>query len=365
MYQTAVPQQPVQCHCRAVYTRAQRLSPALRFQNSRLADHVQRSTAGRLRPLRASKDSKQSHNKPNPQQPEVHPESIPTDEATEADEAVPATAPVADASAPQAGSKAQPNAKAQKGSQASQAKGKPDYEMAGPLADWLKDAAAEMKKQGVNQKFTDSFLGDLVNEISMQTAATEATYAAAQATAAQLLQISKDQYIRLNADFDNFRRRTAGEKLALKDTTKGDVIVKLVPLIDNFEAAKNSIKVQTDAEQKIVDSYQGLYKQMVDTFRSLGVEAVPGVGHPFDPNFHEAIVSEPNDDVPDGTVLQEFRKGFQCGDRLIRPAMVKVSSSDIQPPAKQSSKEGVTNGSQNGDIDVEVEDTVDAGAKFD
>ena len=63
---------------------------------------------------------------------------------------------------------------------------------------------------------------------------------------------------------------------------------------------------------------------MVDTFRNLGVEAVPGVGHPFDPNFHEAIVSEPNDDVPDGTVLQEFRKGFQCGDRLIRPAMVKV-----------------------------------------
>ena len=69
---------------------------------------------------------------------------------------------------------------------------------------------------------------------------------------------------------------------------------------------------------------QGLYKQMVETFRNLGVEAVPGVGHPFDPNFHEAIVSEPNDDVPDGTVLQEFRKGFQCGDRLIRPAMVKV-----------------------------------------
>ncbi len=61
----------------------------------------------------------------------------------------------------------------------------------------------------------DSFLGDLVNEISMQTAATEATYAAAQATAAQLLQVSKDQYIRLNADFDNFRRRTVRYQAAL------------------------------------------------------------------------------------------------------------------------------------------------------
>ena len=64
---------------------------------------------------------------------------------------------------------------------------------------------------------------------------------------------------------------------------------------------------------------------MVQAFRDLGVEAVPGVGHPFDPNFHEAIMQEPNDDVPDGTILQEFRKGFQCGDRLLRAAMVKVA----------------------------------------
>ncbi len=76
---------------------------------------------------------------------------------------------------------------------------------------------------------------------------------------------------------------------------------------------------------------------MVETFRNLGVEAVPGVGHPFDPNFHEAIVSEPNDDVPDGTVLQEFRKGFQCGDRLIRPAMVKVHTLKVNTSAFVSS----------------------------
>ena len=83
--------------------------------------------------------------------------------------------------------------------------------------------------------------------------------------------------------------------------------------------------LQSRFASQVLMGVQGLYKQMVDSFRSLGVEAVPGVGHPFDPNFHEAIVSETNDDVPDGTVLQEFRKGFQCGDRLLRPAMVKVS----------------------------------------
>lgn len=81
-------------------------------------------------------------------------------------------------------------------------------------------------------------------------------------------------------------------------------------------------------EQKVTCcALQGLYKQMVESFRSLGVEATPGVGHPFDPRFHDAIMQEPNDDVPDGTVLAEFRKGFKLGDKLLRAAMVKVSSS--------------------------------------
>ena len=63
---------------------------------------------------------------------------------------------------------------------------------------------------------------------------------------------------------------------------------------------------------------------MVEIFRTLGVDAVPGVGQPFDPTFHDAVMREQNDDVPDGTVLQEFRKGFRHGDKLLRPAMVKV-----------------------------------------
>lgn len=70
---------------------------------------------------------------------------------------------------------------------------------------------------------------------------------------------------------------------------------------------------------------QGVYKQMVEVFRSLGVEAVPGVGAPFDPEVHDAIMREENDEVPDGTVLKEFRRGFKLGSQLLRPAMVQVS----------------------------------------
>jgi hypothetical protein len=71
---------------------------------------------------------------------------------------------------------------------------------------------------------------------------------------------------------------------------------------------------------------QGVYKQMVEAFRSLGVEAVPGPGNLFDPEVHEAIMREENDDVPDGTVLKEFRRGFRLGNQLLRAAMVQVSS---------------------------------------
>jgi molecular chaperone GrpE len=70
---------------------------------------------------------------------------------------------------------------------------------------------------------------------------------------------------------------------------------------------------------------QGLYKQMVDIMKSLGVDAVDTVGSAFDPEVHEAIMREPNDEVPDGTVIMEFRKGFKMGERMLRPAMVKVS----------------------------------------
>ena len=69
---------------------------------------------------------------------------------------------------------------------------------------------------------------------------------------------------------------------------------------------------------------QGVYKQMVEAFRALGVEAVPGPGNIFDPEFHEAIMREENDDVPDGTVLKEFRRGFKLGNLLLRAAMVQV-----------------------------------------
>ncbi|KAK9830762.1 hypothetical protein WJX74_005989 [Apatococcus lobatus] len=142
------------------------------------------------------------------------------------------------------------------------------------------------------------------------------------------LRVSKDQYLRLTADFENFRKRSAVEKDSLATKAKADVIISMLPLIDNFERASGQIKAETEQEQKIDAAYQGLYKQMVDIFRGMGMEACSGKGSIFDPNFHDAIMREQNDDVPDGTILQEFRRGFKIGDRLLRPAMVQVSYSE-------------------------------------
>lgn len=144
----------------------------------------------------------------------------------------------------------------------------------------------------------------------------------------------------------------AAEKEQLGDRNRAEVIKALIPLADSFEAAQNSVRAETENEKKINAAYQvnswssvplqlcldrmsgalpsdvvlqGLYKQMVETFKSLGVEAVPGVGEAFDPEFHEAIMREPSNEVPDGTVLQEFRRGFRLGKLLLRPGMVKVT----------------------------------------
>lgn len=171
-----------------------------------------------------------------------------------------------------------------------------------------------------------------IQQMSKQSVDSEVRTLSSEASLATL----KDQYLRLNADFDNFRRRTKDEKEVLKDNIRGDIVTSLLPVVDNFELARTQVKAETEGEQKINNSYQSLYKQFVDFLRSLGVEAVPTVGQPFDPNFHEAIMKEASNEVPDNTVLMEFRKGFKIGNSLLRPAMVKVSENNGSTPVDSS-----------------------------
>ncbi|XP_038705272.1 protein GrpE isoform X2 [Tripterygium wilfordii] len=143
----------------------------------------------------------------------------------------------------------------------------------------------------------------------------------------------KEKYIRLQADFDNFRKRSEKERLTIRSNAQGEVIESLLPMVDNFERAKQQIKPETEKEKKIDISYQGIYKQFVEIMRSLRVASVATVGKPFDPTLHEAIAREESQEYKEGIITQEFRRGFRLGDRLIRPAMVKVSAG---PGSKRS-----------------------------
>lgn len=167
--------------------------------------------------------------------------------------------------------------------------------------------------------------------------------------------MARERLLRLNADFDNFRKRSQTEKANLSSSVRGDVIETLLPMVDNFERARSSIVVETDGEEKIDRSYQGIYKQFVELMKGLGVVAVETVGKAFDPNLHEAIMREESSEYAEGIVVQEFRRGFCIGDKLIRPAMVKVSAGP--GPAKATPGDAVDEEKVSEVVDVEGDET--------
>ncbi|KAL9242509.1 hypothetical protein vseg_016501 [Gypsophila vaccaria] len=153
--------------------------------------------------------------------------------------------------------------------------------------------------------------------------------------------VERERVLRISADFDNFRKRTERERLSLVTNAQGELIENFLPVVDNFERAKSQIKIETEAEQKINNSYQSINKQFFEILSSIGVVPVETVGKPFDPMLHEAIMREESTEYDEDVIIEEYRKGFKLGDRLLRPAMVKVSAGPgpEKPQASESSVE--------------------------
>ena len=137
--------------------------------------------------------------------------------------------------------------------------------------------------------------------------------------------LTKAQYTRLAADFENFRRRTAKEKENLADRAKKDIITLLLPVVDNFERARTQLKPETDGEKALHSSYQGVYKTLVECLKKMGVSAMRPEGKEFDPNFHEAMLREQTNEYPEGTVIEQLMRGYTLGETILRHAMVKVA----------------------------------------
>lgn len=136
----------------------------------------------------------------------------------------------------------------------------------------------------------------------------------------------EQQFVRLQADFANYKKRTASEKLQISEVVKMDVLGRILPVIDNFERA---LKAPTDAVSddvhSFIEGYEMIYKQLMAVLEKEGVTKIEAVGKPFDPNYHQAVMRVPSDEYDDDIVVEVLQEGYLLGEKTLRPAMVKVA----------------------------------------
>lgn len=138
------------------------------------------------------------------------------------------------------------------------------------------------------------------------------------------LKEKSDRILRLQADFENFRRRTAKEKEELAAVITQNILGDLLPLLDNFERAMAVEQTDGEAFQKGVEM---IFTQLREVLDKHGLQSIEAEGQTFDPNFHQAVMRVEDSDAPDGTITQVLQKGYQAKGRVIRPAMVQVAGS--------------------------------------
>jgi molecular chaperone GrpE len=139
----------------------------------------------------------------------------------------------------------------------------------------------------------------------------------------------RDKFARRQADFENFRKRVERERTETYNRAAADLVTKLLPVLDNLGralATEASVEAtESDEFRHFLSGVDLIYKQLGGVLEALGVKPVSSVGEIFDPNVHEAVVTEETDEHEPDTVMQELVRGYRLGDKLLRPAMVKVA----------------------------------------
>lgn len=135
------------------------------------------------------------------------------------------------------------------------------------------------------------------------------------------------QYLRLAADFDNFRKRTEAEREDLLKYGTENALKKLIEVLDNFERGKKALENVDDCE-KVKESFDLVHKQVTETLTKLGLEEIDTQGKEFDPNFHEAVMQTPTSEHPENTIINELQKGYKIGDKVLRASLVNVATAE-------------------------------------
>jgi len=136
-----------------------------------------------------------------------------------------------------------------------------------------------------------------------------------------------NQYLRLAADFDNYRKRQAQERESLLKYGAEESLKKMIEILDNVDRAKKSVE-NIDDVVTIKESYDVVFKQIFDVLAKMGLETINEVGQEFDPNVHEAVMQTPTSEKPENTIVDVMQKGYKLGDKVLRPALVNVAVSE-------------------------------------
>ncbi len=134
-----------------------------------------------------------------------------------------------------------------------------------------------------------------------------------------------DRIKRTMAEFENFRKRNEREKTHMYEIGARDIIEKMLPVMDNFERGLQSIP-EDQKDNAVAQGMEMIYKQMVSAFEEIGVKTIEAVGKEFDPNFHNAVMHEDNEEVGENIITEEFQKGYMYKESVVRHSMVKVAN---------------------------------------
>ena len=134
-----------------------------------------------------------------------------------------------------------------------------------------------------------------------------------------------NQYLRLAADFDNYRKRQEQERENLLKYGAENTVKKLIEVLDNFDRGLKAIETVEDCD-KVKECYHLAYKNFNDAMSKIGLEVIKAEGEEFDPNLHEAVMQTPTEDKPEHTIIAELQKGYKLGDKVLRPSLVNVAT---------------------------------------
>ena len=209
-----------------------------------------------------------------------------------------------------------------------------------------------------NQKVEPQLNNDSVDIANEQPSTSSDSNNKGPDTEARLQQLEKEhetlnsQYMRIAADFDNFRKRQTRDQDDLKIQLTCTTLSEILPVVDNFERARQQLNPEGEEAQALHRSYQGLYKQLVEVLKQLGVAPMRVVDQAFDPSLHEAVMREPSDEKAEDIVIEELQRGYHLNGRVLRHALVKVSmgpgpkTSNEDIPDQSAANQGQTESSE-------------------